>query len=325
MSNVHVAFLDIFHEGIYAAIKERLPDGWTASYTESIAEEHRAAALADAVVAFPVAAHMPASLLAAAPKLRFIQKIGAGVDRIDLDVCKSRGIALANLGGGNAIPVAEHTIGMMLAVYRRLPEIDRRTRAGEWAKEEARGTTHHMHGKTIGLLGFGAIGKTVAKLLTGFGVTIVYYDPMGAPPEVEKALDARRVSLEELLKISDIVSLHLPLMAETRGLLNEERLRSMKKGSVLINCARGGLADEAALAKVLREGHLFGAGLDCFADEPPVGSPLLELDNTVISSHLAGATLDNFALVVERAFANADRYLGGGGLPESDTVYLPTK
>jgi D-3-phosphoglycerate dehydrogenase / 2-oxoglutarate reductase len=325
MSNIHVAFLDMFHPGIYAAIKERLPAGWTASYTESLDPKHQAAALADAVVAFPVAAHMPASLLAAAPKLRFIQKIGAGVDRIDLDVCKARGIALANLGGGNAIPVAEHTLGLMLAVYRRLPQIDRRTRAGEWAKEEARGTTHHMHGKTIGLLGFGAIGKTVAKLLVGFGVTIVYYDPMGATPEVEKALDVRRVSLEELLKISDIVSLHLPLMTATRNILDEARLRSMKKGAVLINCARGGLVDEAALAKVLIEGHLFGAGVDAFENEPPVGSPLLDLDEVVISSHLAGATLDNFALVVEKAYANAERYLSGDGLPDSDSIYLPPK
>ncbi|MGY8796405.1 MAG: NAD(P)-dependent oxidoreductase, partial [Woeseiales bacterium] len=158
-----------------------------------------------------------------------------------------------------------------------------------------------------------------------FGVTIVYYDPIGATPEVEKELGVRRVSLEELLKISDIVSLHLPLMTATRGILDEVRLRSMKKGSVLINCARGGLVDEVALAKVLKDGHLFGAGVDAFENEPPVGSPLLELDEVVISSHLAGATLDNFALVVEKAYANAERYLSGRGLPDSDSIFLPPK
>ena len=283
----------------------------------------RAAVLRDADIAFVMAAPIPKELLAAANRLRFIQKLGAGVDRIDLDVCRRRGIGVARLHAGNSIPVAEHTILLMLAVYRQLPQIDARTRAGIWSKEDARGMHRQLQHKTVGLVGFGAIGRQVAQRLRGFEVKILYYDPLRAPPDVEQSLGVSYADLDALLRQADIVSLHLPLLPQTAGIINAERIGAMKPGAVLINCARGGLVDEAALTKALRDGHLSGAGIDAFSTEPPVGSPLLTLDNTVVTSHLAGATLDNFAGVVARAVDNVQAVLRGDALPSADVAVAP--
>ena len=195
-----------------------------------------------------MAAPVTAEILSAATRLRFIQKLGAGVDKIDLKMCSEKGIAVARLAGGNAIPVAEHTLLLILATLRRLPMVDRRTRAGEWLKEESRGVNRQLHGKRVGLVGLGAIGKALVKLLKGFETDIVYFDPGVSPADVEQKLGVRHLPLDELLATSDIVSLHLPLLPETAGLISKERIDRMKRGAVLINCARGGLVDEAALA-----------------------------------------------------------------------------
>jgi len=176
----------------------------------------------------------------------------------------------------------------------------------------------------VGLVGLGAIGKALAKLLKGFEVEIVYYDPYPPSAEIEQALGVKGVSLDELLATSDIVSLHLPLMPATANLIGKERIAQMKPGSVLINCARGGLVDEAALAAALTEGRLFGAGIDAFAKEPPVGNPLLALvEQTVVTPHFAGATIDNFSSVIEGAVRNARQYLSTGTVSGADAVFVP--
>jgi D-3-phosphoglycerate dehydrogenase len=325
MPDVTIAILDKFHPHIKAAIEAAVPANWTVLFTAESALAARVAVLRDADIAFVMAAPMPKELLAEARRLRFIQKLGAGVDRIDLDVCRKQGIAVARLHAGNSIPVAEHTILLMLATYRQLPQIDRRTRAGSWSKEDARGMHRQLHHKTVGLVGFGAIGKEVAKRLRGFEVTILYYDPVRAPSDVEQNLGVKYVDLDQLVRAADIISLHLPLLPQTAGIINAERIRAMKSGAVLINCARGGLVDEFALVEALKNGRLFGAGIDVFATEPPVGSPLLELDNTVVTSHLAGATIDNFSGVVARAVENAKTVLRGDTLPETDVVIAPDR
>ena len=323
-TNIHVAFLDQFHPRINSIIKGALPKTWAASFAASKKTVDQREAVPGANLLFVMAAPVTAEILHAAPRLQLIQKLGAGVDKIDREVCAERGIAIARLAGGNAIPVAEHTLLLILAALRRLPLMDRRTRAGEWGKEEARGITRQLHGKRVGLIGLGAIGKALVKLLAGFDVEIVYYDTV-ASPETEKQFRLGYLPLEELLASSDIVSLHLPLLPETSGLISEERIRLMKPGAVLVNCARGGLVDEAALAQALREGHLFAAAIDAFAQEPPIGSPLLELDQTVVTPHIGGATLDNFTFVIERAVRNASQYLAGEGLPEQDAVFVPKR
>ena len=323
MPDITVAILDKFHPHIKTAIASALPANWAVLFIEESTLAARVAVLRDADIAFVMAAPIPKELLAEARRLRFIQKLGAGVDRIDLDACRNQGIGVARLHAGNSIPVAEHTILLMLAAYRQLPQIDRRTRAGTWSKEDARGIHRQLQHKTVGLVGFGAIGREVAKRLRGFEVTILYYDPIRASRDVEQSLEANYADLDTLVRTADIVSLHLPLMPQTAGIISLERIRAMKAGAMLINCARGGLVDETALAAALKDGRLFGAGIDAFASEPPVGNPLLELENTVITSHLAGATFDNFAGVIARAVENAKSVLRGDALPETDVVVAP--
>jgi phosphoglycerate dehydrogenase-like enzyme len=321
MPRTVVAVIDPFHPNIREHIRVAMPAGWTARFGDR--EPARGAVVAEADVLFVMAAPVGAELIAQARRLRLIQKLGAGVDRIDLTACTARGIAVARLAAGNAVPVAEHTVLLMLACYRRLPLADRRTRAGQWDKEDARGVNRQLRDKRIGLVGFGAIGREVASVLAGFRAEIVYYDPVRAPPELEARLKVRWLPLDELIATADIVSLHLPLLPETAGLIDAARIRRMKKGAVLINAARGGLVHEAALADALKDGHLAAAGLDAFAREPPIGSPLLGLDETVVTPHLAGATIDNFGGIIDRAVANAVEYLETGRLPERDAVVLP--
>lgn len=324
MPKICAAFLDQFHPAIRATIERMAPGGWTVRFARSNAAPDQAEAAADAALLFPVAAPVRAELLAAAPHLRLIQKLGAGVDRIDLDTCRRRGIAVAKLSAGNAIPVAEHTVLMILAACRRLPEMDRRTRKGEWLKEHARGVNRHIHGKRVGLVGLGAIGMQVARALSGFGVEIVYYDP-AVTRDAASAVAAAPLALDDLLATADIVSLHLPLLPETAGIIDARRIALMKTDAILVNCARGGLVDEAALAQALNEGGLFAAAIDTFGTEPPAGSPLLESDRTVVTPHMAGATLDNFANVLKRGFANAEGYLANGRLPNGDAVFAPSR
>jgi phosphoglycerate dehydrogenase-like enzyme len=322
---VTVAVLETFHPQIKAAVQAAVPADWTLRFVDENCFAARVRLIREADIVFVMAAPMPKEMLAEARRLRLIQKLGAGVDRIDLDFCRAHGIGVARLNAGNAVPVAEHTILLMLATYRQLPQIDRRTRAGTWSKEDARGTHRSLQHKTVGLVGFGAIGREVAKRLRAFEVKALYYDPVRAAADVEQSLGVTYADLDALLREADIVSLHLPLMPQTADIIDAQRIAAMKPGAVLINCARGGLVDEAALAEALKAGRLFGAGIDAFSQEPPAGSPLLELDNTVVTSHLAGATLDNFAVVVARGVNNAKAVLRGEPLPASDVAVAPAK
>jgi len=318
-----LGLIDPFHPAVVEAIRAAAPAEWRLSVATGPTEAERAAALVRADIAFVMATKMPRSLLEQAPKLRFIQKLGAGTDAIDTAYCAEAGIGVARLQAGNAIPVAEHTLLLMLAACRHLPRLDAGTRAGGWDKEAVRGVNRHLHGKTVGIVGFGAIGQRVAQLLAGFGVRIVYFDPRRLPPEEERALAATWHDLDALLSEADVVSLHLPLLPETRNLLSAERIARMKPGAILVNAARGGIVDEAALAEALRAGTLHGAGIDAFSVEPPAGDPLLELDNTVVTPHCAGATIDNFAAVAGRAVANARAALAGEAIDAAEIVVPP--
>lgn len=319
-----VGIIDPFHPHIMEEISSRIPKDWTLSVSAGRSEEEKATALRKADIAFVMATPMPASLLQAAPKLRFIQKLGAGVDRIDLDYCAEHRISVARLQAGNSIPVAEHTVLHMLAACRRLPYLDRQTRAGAWDKEAARGVSRQINGRTVGIVGFGAIGKAVAQLLTGFGARVLYYDPCKADPSVERELKVAFASLDEITESADILSLHIPLMKQTANIFDAARIARLKPGVIFINCARGGLVDEAALHDALVSGHIFAAGIDAFEQEPPVGSPLLTLDQTVVTPHSAGGTVDNFGLVVERAVDNTRCFLAGNPISKEDLVlYSP--
>jgi len=232
------------------------------------------------------ATKVTSDVLAQANGLRAVARAGSGVDNIDLAACKERGIAVFNAPGANAVSVAEHAWALILALFRHVPRAASSMAEGRWEKAELGG--REVRGKTLGVVGFGRIGQEVGKIGLAFGCRVLAHDPLVEVQEIEPGVSA--ASLDHLLERSDIVSLHAPLLPETRGLLSAERLARMKKGAVLVNCARGGLVDEAALERALASGHLGGAGLDVFQVEPPGERALLRLPNVIATPHVAAST-----------------------------------
>ncbi|MCC5990695.1 MAG: hydroxyacid dehydrogenase [Thermosphaera sp.] len=228
-------------------------------------------------------------VIESADRLKVIARAGVGLDNIDVKAAEERGIALINAPESSTQSVAELAIGLMLAVARKIAFSDKRMREGYWAKKEAMGV--ELSGKTLGVIGVGRIGSAVARIAKyGFNMHILYYD-VACRDDLNKELGAECVSIEELLKRSDIVTIHVPLLPETRHMINEEKLRLMKKTAILINTSRGAVVDTAALVKALSEGWIAGAGLDVFEEEPlPKDHPLTKLDNVVLTPHIGAST-----------------------------------
>jgi D-3-phosphoglycerate dehydrogenase len=219
------------------------------------------------------------------------------------------------------VPVAELAVALMLAVYRRIPYADRKTRAGEWIKPQMRGMCYMIDGKTVGLLGFGAIARMVARRLSGFDCKVVYHDVNRADHITERALNARWVPFEELIAKSDILSIHVPLTKQTANIIGAEAIARMKDGAVVINTARGGIVDEVALHEALVSGKLRGAGLDTFAEEPPKpDNLLLRLDHVVLTPHAGGGVFDNVENVARHAIGNMLKRLAGAPFAPQDVV-----
>jgi D-3-phosphoglycerate dehydrogenase len=228
-----------------------------------------------------------------------VSSSGAGYDTVDVPACTAAGVAVVNQSGGNAASVAEHTLGLMLGVSRRMSECDRRMRRERgFTREDVMG--HEIRGKTLGLVGIGHIGTRVAALARAFGMNVIASDPLLDGEEVSRR-GALPVQLPELLGQSDIVSLHCPRNADTLRMIDAQAFARMKRGAVFITTARGGIHDEAALAHALRTGHLAGAGIDVWDQEPPaLDHPLLGMDNTYVTFHTAGVTHEarvNIALI----------------------------
>jgi D-3-phosphoglycerate dehydrogenase len=244
-------------------------------------------------------------VLEACPSLRMISIWGTGTDNVDLAACRERGVVVTNTPGVNANSVAEHTLALMLAVTRQIPAMDRGVRAGQWP----RALLVQLDGKTLGIMGLGAIGRRVATLAGAFGMRVL---AMTWGPDDGRAasVGARHVPLDELLRESDIVTVHLRLSAETNGILDRERLALMKPSAFLINTARGALVNRDALVDTLRDGGIAGAGLDVFYDEPIIGGdPLLSLPNVVFTPHNAGTTQEVIDVGLERAVENVARFV----------------
>ncbi len=227
-----------------------------------------------------------ATALAAADRLRVISRYGVGVDNVDLEAAKAKGIVVTNTPGANAVSVAELTIGLMLALARQIPEAVAAVRGGKWPRYPGLS----LEGKRVGLLGLGAIGKQVARRLKGFDCAVMAYDPLVDTAAIGD-LGVELAALEAVRAQADFLSLHLPLLPETRGMINGAFLREMKAGSFLINTARGELVNEDALLSALTSGHLRGAGLDAFAAEPPdTTNPLLAMAQVIATPHLGAQT-----------------------------------
>ncbi len=228
-----------------------------------------------------------AALLEKAPKLRVVGRAGVGVDNVDMDAATRRGILVMNTPGGNAISVAEHTLALMLGLARSVPQASASIHAGKWEKSAFSGT--ELRGKTLGLVGFGRVGTEVARRALALGMKVLAYDPY-VMPAAARELEVEMLTLDEVLQRSDVISLHSSLSPTTEKMINAAAIAKMKKGARIINCARGELIDETALADALRSGHLGGAGLDTFAQEPPKNSPLIGMSNVIATPHIAGST-----------------------------------
>jgi phosphoglycerate dehydrogenase-like enzyme len=271
--------------------------------------------LRDAEVLLHILRPVTEEVLRGAPRLRLVQKIGVGVDTINLEAAQRRGVAVANMPGTNTQAVAEAALMLMLAALRNLPGLDRECRVGNgWTPEqeaqERRNTLGELCGRTVGLVGAGAVASRLVGPLEGLGARVIYTDRRERPN-----LGIERHDLDYLLEASDVVSLHLPLTPETEGLIDQRALARMKPAAVLINTARGGLVEETALVEALTSGRLLAAGLDVLAEEPPPPDhPLLSLDNVVLTPHVAWLTQETLSRSFDVALENIRRLRDGRDL-----------
>ncbi|MEN3975047.1 2-hydroxyacid dehydrogenase [Emcibacter sp. SYSU 3D8] len=265
--------------------------------------------MADADILLHVLEPVTAAVIRAAPRLRLIQKIGVGVNTIDLDAARACGAAVCNMPGSNSQAVAEATLMLMLAALRQAVPFDRRTRDGQGWRMSADvfDRVGELGGRTIGLIGFGAIPQRLAPVLRALGAHVIHTSRTRRHEGWQP--------LADLLARADVVSLHVPLTDETRRLINADSLGVMKPGAVLVNTARGGLVDEPALIDALRSGRVGAAGLDVFAGEPaPADNPLFALDNVIVSPHVAWLTPETLARSIHVAIENSRLLRDGGTL-----------
>ncbi len=227
-------------------------------------------------------------MIDAAKNLKVIGRAGVGLDNIDVDYAKSKGIEVINTPGATSISVAELTIGLILAVMRKIAYGDREMRNGAWPKKKCKGI--EMYGKTLGIIGIGRIGREVAKRAKTFGMKVIYYDVYRPDEATERELGVEYRDLDSLISEADVITLHVPLVPETKHLINAERIAKMKDGAIIINAARGGIVDEDALYNALKSGKLYGAALDVYESEPLKESKLFELDNIVMTPHIGAQT-----------------------------------
>ena len=292
-----------------AGIASRTPIGWQSAvitaedgggYSKDALRE-----LADTDVVVVGDGPIGKDVFEAAPRLKLVQRLGVGVDNVDLSEAARRDIFVCNMPHLNAGTVAEHVVMMILALQRRAFESTLLMKAGRWPITTVAGRgLFDLHGKTVGILGLGEIGRVVADRLAGFGVDLLYHDAQ-RHPAAEQELSIRYVELAELLSQSDVVTCHVPLTSNTRGLLGRAELERMKPTALLINTARGAVVDEEALAEALRAGRIAGAGIDVFAEEPPPQDhPLRRCENVLLTPHSGGQTREAMERMVASMLEN---------------------
>jgi D-3-phosphoglycerate dehydrogenase / 2-oxoglutarate reductase len=288
------------------------------------------AALADADALLVRSATMvDAEALAASNRLKVVARAGVGLDNVDVPAATARGVMVVNAPTSNIVSAAEHAVALLLSAARHIPAADASLRAGQWKRSSFTGV--ELNGKTAGIVGLGKIGQLVAQRLAAFGVELIAYDPYVAPARAAQ-LGIELMDLEELLRRADAISIHLPKTPETLGLIGKDQLALTKPGVLIVNAARGGLVDEDALAEAVRSGHVGGAGIDVYVEEPTTSSPLFELPQIVVTPHLGASTDEaqdragtDVAYSVQLALAGEQKlgtmlYAVAGRLPSSVTV-----
>ncbi len=256
------------------------------------------------------------------PNVKLIQTLSAGYDRMDLEAILEMGIPVANNGGANAISVSEQTLGLMIGIGRNLmAQWDTTTKERNWRGNLYQTDLTEITDKTVGIVGLGRIGRQVAKRLTGFDTRTIFYDVVDIPEDVQREVKAEPVGFDELLQTSDFVSMHVPLTRRTRGMMSDREFDLMKPTAFFINLCRGPVVDEAALYRALTEGKIAGAGLDVLEVEPtPADNPLFDLDNVIITPHMAGQSQETALRAAIFACENIMRVLTGG---EAESLVTP--
>lgn len=316
-----IVVLDLMAPERADKLRALLPPGFVLTHGTARGDEHMKQIIAEADYAIAGQVGVNAEVLKAAKKLKLLHKWGVGVDNLDTGTAKELGIKVARTTGSNAVPVAEFAIGLMLSTLRYIGFGHAELKKGDWRGGRLPGDTFTLSGKTVGIVGFGAIGQNVAKLLKGFGCTILYSKRQPLSAAEEAALGVKHASLAEILAQADVVSLHCPLTPETANMIDKAAFAAMKKTAILVNVARGGVVAENDLIEALQAREIAGAAMDVFETEPlPPDSPLLGLDNLVVTPHLAAIASDNFAPTVTRMFDNIARVSRGEPVPERDSV-----
>ena len=304
---------------LLAQFQSQLPPGTTVAAVPSLAWEDftRHAADADILVGSTSRA-VDAAFLAAAPKARFVQWVGAGYDAVDIAAAAAAGVPVAYTPGMNAASVAEHTILLMLAVLKQFRTMEQTAREGGWVHPPAvQATIADLSSQTVGLVGMGTIGQATAERLRPFGCRLLYWSRRRLGDAEEARLGVEYLALEDLLAASTIVSLHIALVDETRHLIDAATLARMRPGAVLVNTGRGDLVDETALRDALERGHLDGAALDVLHTEGPGGNVFADLPNVLVTPHTAGVSRDSVGRAMVMSVANIRRVLEG-----QDPLYL---
>lgn len=313
MAKFKVLYMNHATRDVYEVIRSQLPEGFELITLERDDDKERLAKIDGVDFVLVATAKLTGEMLEKAKRLRLIQHQGVGYDTTDVRTAKRLGIPIGLTPEGTSIGVAEHTILLILAVYKKLVVAHNSLLKGEWLQFGLRPESYEMFGKTLGLVGFGRIGREVAKRAKPFGVRILCYDKyIHASLEEKEILSVEEVSLEKLLAESDIVSLHIPLTDETRGMMNHKTFKAMKPTAILINTARGGLVNEKDLYETLRDRRIAGAGLDVFEKEPPSpNNPLFKLHNVIFTPHISAGTKDALIAKMRAAFANMVRVAKG--------------
>ncbi len=301
-------------EGIAQFVASSLGEGWDVTGAGSPDDDLQALEDADAILAALV--DVNAVAIDKANKLRLIQTPSHGFDHVDIEAAGTRDIPVCNVGtsGAEAATVAEHAMLLMLACARRVVDAHEGIRAGDWP--QMTGASSEVQGKTLGIVGIGHIGVEVAKRARAFGMTVVYHDVVDAHDDVEQELRLKRLPLDEVLAHSDVVTVHVPLMAATRGLIGPDEIAKMKPGAILVNTSRGAVVDNTAVAEAANEGRII-AGIDVFEPEPPPEDhPLRTAANVVLTPHQAGTTRESVVRIMAAALENLGRFARGERLQD---------
>jgi len=317
-----VLYLSYASEDVYALIREAAGAKFDVVTLSSDDDTERFAKIADCDAVICAATPLRNRHLDAAKALKIVHHQGVGwQDTTDWQDIKRRGLPLALTPEGTTIGVAEHTILLMLAAAKRLAFADAELRRGKWHVNALRAVSRELYGTTIGYVGFGRIAQAVAERLKSFGCAGIYADPaIEVAPPLAAALGVRRGSFEETLAAADVLTIHVPLTDATRGLIGRAAIARLKAGAIVVNTARGGIVDEAALADALKSGHVLAAGLDVFEHEPAApDNPLFALPNVVVTPHISAGTRDAMRQKMAAIFANLDRFFRGEPLANQVT------